>query len=84
MSEVLTTYWMLSLVRAPLVCGCQGSLTLFGVQRLLDISVHCNDAMWTGHLECEGSVVWYCIKASESFVSEQCLIATLERSDVEG
>ena len=25
---------------------------------------------WTGHLECEGSVVRYCIKASESFASE--------------
>ena len=55
---------------AVLVCGCQGSLTLFGTQRSLDIFVHCNDATWTGHLECEGGVVWYCIKASESFASE--------------
>ena len=75
---------MLYLVRSFLVCGCQGSHTLFGTQRSLNISVYCNDAMWTGHLECEGGVVWYCIKVSESFLSEQCLIATLERSDVEG
>ena len=39
-SKVLTTYGALWLVRAPLVCGCQGSLTLFGAQRSLDISVH--------------------------------------------
>ena len=55
---------------AVLVCGYQGSRTLFGAQRSLNTSVHCNDATWTGHIECEGSVVWYCVKASESFASE--------------
>ena len=72
-----------SVGEAVLVCGCQGSLALFGAQRSLDISVHRSDATWTGHLECEGGVVWYCIKESESFASEQCLIAALKRSDVE-
>ena len=39
---------------------------------------------WTGHLEREGSVMQYCIKARKSFASKQCLIAALERSNVEG
>ena len=55
---------------AVLVCGCQGSHTLFGAQGSLNISIYCNDATWTGHLKREGSVMRYCIKASESFASE--------------
>ena len=55
---------------AVLVCGCQGSRTLFGAQGSLNISIYCNDAMWTGHLKREGSVMQYYIKASESFASK--------------
>ena len=55
---------------AVLVCGCRGSCTLLGAQGSLDISIYCNDATWTGHLKREGSVMRYCIKASESFVSK--------------
>ena len=55
---------------AVLVCGYQGSRTLFVAHRSLNTSVYCNDATWAGHLECEGSVVRYCIKANESFASE--------------
>ena len=55
---------------AVLVCGCQGSRTLFGAQGSLNISIYYNDAMWTGHLKHEGSVMRYCIKASESFVTK--------------
>ena len=46
------------------------SRTLFGVQRSLNISIHYNDATWTGHLEHEGSVMRYSIKASKSFASK--------------
>ena len=52
------------------VLGCQGSRTLFDAQGSLNISIHCNDATWTGHLKRKGSVVRYCIKASESFTSK--------------
>ena len=55
---------------AVLVCGCQGSRTLFSVQGSLSISIYYNDATWTGYLKCEGSVMQYCIKASESFASK--------------
>ena len=47
---------------AVLVCGCQGSCTHFDEQGSLNISIYCNDAMWTGHLKCEGSIMRYCIK----------------------
>ena len=55
---------------AVLVCGYQGSRTLFGAQRSLNISIYCNDATWTGHLKHEGSIMRYCIKVSESFASK--------------
>ena len=55
---------------AVLVCGCQGSDTLFGTQGSLNISIYCNDATWTGHLKREGSVMRYCIKVSEIFSSK--------------
>ena len=52
---------------AVLVCG---SRTLLGAQGSLNISIYCNDATWTGHLKHKGSVMRYCIKASESFASK--------------
>ena len=55
---------------AVLVCGCPGSRIFFGAQGSLHISTYCNDAMWTGHLKRKGSVMRYCIKASESFASK--------------
>ena len=55
---------------AVLVCGCQGIHTLLGAQGSLNISIYCNDAMWIGHFEREGSVMRHCIKASEIFASE--------------
>ena len=55
---------------AVLVCGCQGSRTLLGAQGSLNISTYCNDATWTRHLNHEGSVMQYCVEASESFASE--------------
>ena len=51
---------------AVLVCGCQGSCALFGAHRSLNISIYYNDAMWTGHLKREGSVMRYCIKATKA------------------
>ena len=55
---------------AVLVCGCQGIHTLLGAQGSLNISIYYNDATWAGHLEREGSIMWYCLEASESFMSE--------------
>ena len=55
---------------AILVCDCQGSHTLFGAQGSLNISIYYNDATWTVHLKREGSVMRYCIEASESFASK--------------
>ena len=42
---------------AVLVCGCQGSRTLFGAPGSLSISIYCNDATWTGHLKCKVAIV---------------------------
>ena len=55
---------------AILVYVCQRSRTLFGAQGSLNISTYYNDATWTGHLKREGSVMRYCVEASESFAFE--------------
>ena len=46
-------------------------------------SVYRDGAAWTGHLELEISVMWDRIKASECGSSEQWVIATVERDDIE-
>ena len=47
------------------------------------ISVERDDAAWTGHLELEISIVWHCIESRECGSSEQCVIATAKRDDIE-
>ena len=47
------------------------------------VSIDCYDAAWTGHLELEISIVSHRIQMSECGSSEQCMIATAERDDIE-
>ena len=46
------------------------------------IAIDCYDAAWTGHLELEISIVWYC-KSSKRGSSEQCVVAAAEGDDIE-
>ena len=65
------------------MCGGQGGRTIFGAQRALNISIYCNDATWTGHLELQIGVMRYRIEAGKSSSFEQCVIAAAEGDDVE-
>ena len=56
---------------------------LFCTEGAFRISVDCYDAAWTGHLELEISIVWYCIKSSKRGSSEKCVIAAVKGDDVE-
>ena len=48
------------------------------------VSIYCNDAAWTGHLELEISIMQHCIEFSECGSSEQCVVAAAEGDDIEG
>ena len=56
---------------------------LFSTDGAFRISIYYYDAVWTGHLELEISIVWYCIESSEHGSSEQCVVAAAEGADVE-
>jgi len=47
------------------------------------ISIDRYDATWTGHLELEISIVWYCVESGECGPSEQCMIAAVKWDYVE-
>ena len=66
------------------LCFCsEGSGVLLGMEGVFRVSIDCYDAMWTGHLELKISIVWHRIESSECGSSEQCVVATAERDDVE-
>ena len=66
------------------MCGGQGGRTIFGAQGALNISIYCDDAAWTGHLELEGCIMRYCVKAGESFTSQELTFHTLKMPDPKG
>ena len=50
---------------------------------VLSIAIDCYDAVWTGHLELEISIVWHCVESTKHGSSEQCVIAVAEGDDIE-
>ena len=56
---------------------------LFGTEGAFRISIDCYDAMWTGHLELEISIVRHCVESGECGPSEQCVIAGAKGDYVE-
>ena len=55
---------------------------LFCTEGVFRISIDHYDAAWTGHLELEISIVWYCVESSKCSSSEQCVIAAAEGDDI--
>ena len=47
------------------------------------VAIDCYDAVWTGHLELEISVVWHCVESGECGSSKQCVVAAAEGDDIE-
>ena len=68
---------------AALCFCCKGSGVLLKTEGAFCVSIDCYDTAWSRHLELEVSVVWYRIESSECSSSEQCMIATAERDDIE-
>ena len=55
---------------------------LLCTKRAFRIAIDCYDAAWTGHLELEISIVWYCVESNERSSSEQCMIAAAKGDDI--
>ena len=61
----------------------KGRGVLFSTEGALHISIDRYYTTWSGHLELEVGVVRHRIEFSECSSSEQCMIATTERDDIE-
>ena len=56
---------------------------LFYSKGVVNISINSDDPARSWHLELEVCIMWYRIESSECGSSEQCMVATAERDDVE-
>ena len=61
----------------------EGCSILFCTERVVHVSIDCYDPARSWHLDLEVCIVWYRIESSECGSSEQCVVATAERDDVE-
>ena len=61
----------------------KGWSMFFCRERAVHISVDCYDPARAWHLELEVCIVWYRIESSECGSSEQCVVTTTERDDIE-
>ena len=48
------------------------------------LAINYYDTTRTGHLELKVDIVWYRVELSKRGSSEQCMIITVKRDDVEG
>ena len=53
------------------------------MERAVHVSVDYYDPAWSWHLELQVYIVWYRIDSSECGSSEQCVVTTAERDDIE-
>ena len=61
----------------------EGCSMRFCSERAFHVSVDYYDPERSWHLELEVCIVWYRIESSESGSSEQCVVTTTERDDIE-
>ena len=61
----------------------EGCSMLFCSERAVHISFDSDDPARSWHLELEVCVMWYRIESSECGSSEQCVVTTTERDDIE-
>ena len=61
----------------------EGCRMLFCSKGAVHISIDSDDPARSWHLELEVCVMWYRIESSECGSSEQCVLTTTERDDIE-
>ena len=69
--------------KAALYFCCEGRSVLLHMEGELCISIDCYNPARSGHLELEVSIVRHRIESSECGSSEQCVVTTAERDDIE-
>ena len=62
---------------------CESRRMLLRTEGAVCVSIDCYNPAGSWHLELEVCIVWYRIESSECGSSEQCMIATTERDDIE-
>ena len=62
---------------------CQGGGTFFGTEVEFGLAINCYDATRTGHPELTVGIVWHRVESSKRGSSEQCMIVTAKRDDVD-
>ena len=61
----------------------EGCSMLFCSERAFHVSIDCYDPARSWYLELEVCIVWYRIESSKCGSSEQCVVTTAERDDIE-
>ena len=61
----------------------EGRSVLLRVERAVCVSIYCYNPARSCHLELEVCIVWYRIESSKCGSSEQCVVTTTERDDIE-
>ena len=61
----------------------EGCSMLFCTERVVRVSIDCYNPARSWHLELEVCIVWYRIESSECGLSEQCVVTTSERDDIQ-
>ena len=61
----------------------EGCSMLFCTERAVQVSVYYYYPARTWHLKLEVCIMWYRIEYSECGSSEQCMVTTSERDDIE-
>ena len=79
-SNVRRIIW---LDKAAIHLDCEGHGVFFSTEGALHISIDCNNTARSRHLNLQISIVWDCIEVGKGSLSEQCVITTAERDDVE-
>ena len=62
---------------------CEGRSVLLRAERVLCVSIDCDDPPRSWHLELEICIVRYCVESRERGSPEQFMITTAERDYVE-
>ena len=65
-------------------CFCrEGRSVLLRAERVLCVSIDCDDPPRSWHLELEVCIMWYRIESRKCDSPEQCMITTAERDYIE-
>ena len=69
---------------AALYSGCGSRSMILCMEGVFRLSIYCYDTAWTRHFKFCVGVEWGRIKTSKSGMPQKCMVATVERGNIEG